>query len=813
MLKLNCKAYNQLFTLLFIFLSVFAYAQSQGLSMQNLSTVNVEQLSDDQINQFWVQAQAGGVNLSSLETMAKQRKMPPQEFLKLKNRIEKLSQTVGTTDVNTSRTAPTGKEEVKDINQAFSSLKPKIFGADLFNNKNLSFEPNLKMATPQNYQLGADDELTIDVYGNSEITQRVKVSPEGDIRIPQIGPVSVGGLTIEQAKKRIINQLSGIYSGISSGGTFVNVSLSNIRSIKVTLLGEINMPGSYTLPSLATVFNALYSSGGPNDNGSFRNIMVIRDGKTIATIDVYEFLMKGDSKGNVRLQDQDVIKVSPYTTRVELSGEVKRPGLYETAKNENLTDVINFAGGFTDNAYKEQIKVIRNTLKEKSVADIQLNNIGTFKAMPGDAFVIDKLLSRYSNRVQINGAVFRPGFFAIEDGMTISSLIKKADGLKEDAFVDRAVLYRLREDLSVEVISFNVKDILAGQGDIPLKREDVIQVASKNEMHEAYKVTISGEVQKPGNFTWGQNMKVEDLIIAAGGLKEASSNKVEISRRISNSDPNSKNSEVATIIKYEINKTDLKSTSNVSLMPFDHITVFPSPGYSSQKNIRIEGEVLYPGTYTISNKNEKLSDIIARAGGLSAQAFPQGAILIRNSNETEVDKIIKSKKIETFNKQSSDTLKGKSLAEKETVNNANIVGINLAKILKKNNSKYDLLVEDNDIIRIPKLLETVQVSGEVLYPVKVRYEKGTRLNRYIYRAGGFTANSLKRRSYIVYANGTAASTKHFLFMNFYPKILPGSEIIVPVREDKRKISAMEIASIATSATTLVFLLVTIIPKL
>ncbi|MEI6595914.1 MAG: SLBB domain-containing protein [Bacteroidota bacterium] len=811
------KAYLATFLILLSFISYSQQAPA-GISMQNFATVKVDELTDDQVNQFWTQAQSNGMNLTKIEQLALQRKMPQTEFNKLKSRIEKLA-SAGAVNVNVTQGERSYNIEkgnvvdAKDINAAFSNLKPKIFGSDLFNNKNLTFEPNLKMATPQDYQLGPDDEIVIDLYGYSDASYKLKVSPEGSIRIPNIGPVSVSGLTIEQASKRIIGQLASVYSGIGSGQSKVNISIGNIRSIKVTILGEVNTPGTYTLSSLSTVFNGLYASGGPSENGSFRKIQVVRNNKVIATIDIYEFLMNGATKGNILLQDQDIIKVSPYEIRVEMKGEVKRPGIYEAIKGETIKNMITYSGGFTDNAYRERLKVFRNTNKERSVADIPVESINTFNPQSGDVFTIDKLLVRFSNRVQINGAVFRPGFFALEEGMTLSKLILKADGLKEDAFTERGIIYRLKLDNSTEVLSFNLKDITSGKTDISLKREDIIQIASKLEMREAYTVSISGEVLKPGSYPFGENMKVEDLIIAAGGLKESSSTKVEISRRLKNSDPNSKTGDIATIIKYEINKENLISTSDIVLMPFDNISIFPSPGYSIQKNIRIEGEVLFPGQYSISKKNERLSEIISRAGGLTAQAFAEGAILIRTTTLSDIDEIIKKKKLEAITKQSSDTIKGNMLSEKESSESkSNIVGINLYKILKNSNSNSDLYLEDNDIIRIPKLLQTIQISGEVLYPVKVKYESGNGFKSYVNGAGGFSARSLKSRSYIVYANGTAASTKHFLFINFYPKVKPGSEIIVPVREERRKTSAIEIASIATSVSTLAFLLITLFKK-
>ena len=802
-----------------IITSLYSYSQQMpaGISMQNFASLKVDDLTDDQINQFWTQAQAGGMDLFKIEQLALQRKMPQTEFNKLKSRIEKLAAVGAATvkiDQGTDRSYTVEKGNIvesKDVNTTFSNLKPKVFGADLFNNKNLTFEPNLKMSTPQDYQLGPDDELVIDVYGSSESTLKLKISTEGSIRIPLIGPISVAGLTIEQSRKRIINQLSTIYSGISKGETFVNVTLGNIRSIKVTILGEVNTPGTYTLSSLSTVFNGLYVSGGPNENGSFRKIQLIRNNKVETSVDMYDFLMNGTTKSNIRLQDQDIIKVSPFEKRIEVKGEVKRPGLFEAIKGETLKNVIDYAGGFTDNAYKERILVYRNTDKEKSVSDISADAIKTFTLQSGDYFTVGPLLGRFTNRVQINGAIFRPGYFALDKGLTLSSLIKKADGLKEDAFTERGMIYRLKEDNSVEVLSFNVKEVLSGKGDILLKREDNIQIASKLEIREGFSVIINGEVLKAGTYPYGDSMKVEDLIIAAGGLKITASNIVEISRRITNADPTSPSADIAKLIRYEINKKDLKGSSEISLMPFDIVSVLPDPHYITQRVITVEGEVLYPGHYSISNKKEKLSDIIKRAGGLTSEAFPPGAVLVRNIPETGADVFIKGKKTESFNKQNQE----KDAFAAGGLSKNRLVSVDLEKILK-NSAKHDLIVLDGDIIRIPKQQQTVQVSGEVQFPIKVRFDKGESFDHYISQGGGFTNNAHKRKSYIIYANGSGAKTKHFLFFSFFPKVQPGSEIIIPTfvkQERKGGISVTELVTIATSFSTLGLMLIVLLPKL
>lgn len=782
--------------------------------MQNISEVKVDELSDDQIKQFIAEFKTAGYSINQVEQIAIQRKMPASEVQKLKIRIEKLESKASGANGNVvqdlDRKYSEDAENTTDKSEnVFQVLEKKVFGAELFSNRNLTFEPNLKIATPTNYQLGPDDELILDIYGYSEATYRLKVTPEGYIRIPLIGPVQVSGLSIEQARKKIVGQLTTIYSGISSGNTSVNITLGSIRSIKVNILGEVNMPGSYTLTSLATVFNALYASGGPNKNGSFRNIKIIRGGKTVATVDVYEFLVKGEIKGNIRLMDQDIIKVGAYDNRIELLGEVKRPAYYEVAKNETLKDIIGYAGGFTDQAYKDRIKVTRNTNKERSVADVPNEMFGMFTPKSGDVFEIGKIIDRYENRIEIRGAVFRPGVYAIEDGLTLSKLIKKADGLTEDAFTSRAIIYRLKEDNTSEVINFDVDEILSGKNDITLKREDLIEINSKLALREEYVITILGEVLRPGNYPFADKARVEDLIIAAGGLKEnASRKKIEIARRFK-TDGTTVGENAATIITYEVEE-DLKNNKDVFLMPFDIITIYSTPGYVAQRNVKVEGEVNYPGQYTIASKTERISDLIKRSGGKTQFAFTDGAVLIRSKKLTEAEKIIREQKIDALIKQTKDTSRLQEIIENEVGNTTSIVGIDLTKILKKPKGKSDLLLEDGDLISVPSTKQTVKVSGEILYPVRIPYIKMKGFRSYIRGSGGYTQRALKKRSYVVYANGSAKATKNYVVFKIYPKVLPGSEIIVPAREERKKISAVEVVSMSASITTLVVLITTFI---
>jgi protein involved in polysaccharide export with SLBB domain len=790
----------------------YSTAQNQALSLQNIAKIKVDELSDNEIAEFWEKTQNSGLTLSQLEKEAKNRNVPADEIIKLKERINNLQ----TNTLNKSKTTKTGERKSTsktNVNEQLGKEESKIFGAELFNNKNLTFEPNMKMATPQNYQIGPDDELIIDIYGYSEETMNLNVSPDGNIRIPLAGIVQVSGLTIEQAKVKIIRALSQIYERINTGETKVNITLGNIRSIKVLIVGEVNLPGTYTLPSLATVFNALYASGGPNKNGSMRNIKVIRNNKVIVTLDIYDFMLKAEAKGNIRLQDQDIIKINPYENKISIKGEVKREGYFEVQKNETLNDVINFAGGFTNDAFKERIKVIRNTSKQKSVADIQQELFGMFNPKSGDEFLVDKLLNRFENRVIINGAVFRPGTYALESGLSVLKLINKAEGLKEDAFTTRAIIYRLKEDNSLTMLSINLIDAKEGKvPDILLQREDIIQIASKLDLKEGYNVTINGQVINPGSFSYAQNMKIEDLIIAAGGFKEAASySRVEVSRRKFDIDKTKANTEIAIVKQFDLDK-DLKDNASLKfeLEPFDIVNVFTQPGYEPQKNVSIEGEVVYPGKYTLEKNNEHISDLLKRSGGLTASGSIEGIVLLRQKNKNVVENIIKANKLRALQKQSKDTADVNEQILNSENEDYDIVGIDVKKILKKPGSKADLFLREGDIIRVPYEKQTVLVSGEVLYPVKVNINNASGLKGFVTNAGGFSSKALRRKSYVVYANGTVKATNNFLVFNLYPKIKPGCEIIIPKKDIKRGTSMAEITAITTSLSTLVFLIVTTI---
>jgi protein involved in polysaccharide export with SLBB domain len=647
---MNIKKHLLLFSLIFSLTLLSNNLQAQSFNQQNFSNVRVDDLTDDQIRQIIKQIQSSGLPESQLEQIAASKGMQPGEVAKLRARVNAVNakgSAKGTTDAvvkgkdgSSSRSFEGEVSNIANSDQkkteteadaALQSLKSKIFGKELFANASTTFEPNLKLATPINYIVGTSDQLLIDIYGYSEVSYNLTVSPEGTINVPYAGIVQVGGLTIEAATARIRSKLSPIYSGLKSGNTKLSVTLGNIRSIKVILNGEVMKPGTYTLPSLATAFTALYSSGGPTDNGSFRNIEIIRNGKKIATLDVYDFILNGDLKGNIGLRDQDIINIPTYQKRVEIVGEVKRPAIFEMKPNEDLSKLLEFAGGFTENAYKARIKVLKNTDTERKIEDVTANEFATYLPKSGDKYFVNEILDRFKNRVTIEGAVFRPGQYELDSTSTVKSLIKKAEGLKEDAFKNRAYITRLTNDLNTELISFDVAKVLNGQvADIPLKREDVISISSIFDLKEVYTVKIFGEVARPDNYPFSENMSLQELILKAGGFKEAASfQRIEISRRIKNSDVTSRSAKTAEVFQMNVDKNLGIESAKFILQPFDIITVRSSPSYEIQKQVKIDGEVLYPGYYTMSKKDERLSDLIKRAGGLTALAYLDGASLKR----------------------------------------------------------------------------------------------------------------------------------------------------------------------------------------
>ncbi|WP_026628317.1 SLBB domain-containing protein [Dyadobacter alkalitolerans] len=672
------------------------------------------------------------------------------------------------------------------------AFRQKIYGYSLFANKSLDPIPNLQIATPTNYIVGPGDELKIFIYNYAESTYEVTVTKDGFISLLRVGNVYVAGRTIEEVRKILIDKFSKFTPGlIGSGGetarTKLMVTLGDVRTVKVFVTGEVINPGTYQVSSLSSAFNALYQAGGPNEIGSFRDVRVVRAGKVISHIDIYDYLVNGKIDGDIRVQDNDNVVVGYYLKRAEIAGMVKRPGIYELKPEEKLGDMLRYSGGFNDKAYRARLKVQRITSKERKILDVAETNYESFEIVTGDSVNVETVLDRFENIVTVEGAVMRPGDYALDNSPSLKQLIENAQGLREDAFVGRVSVLRTRQDLVLESISINYTDILNNvTPDLILTRLDRVIVPSKFDMAETAFVSVNGEVnntkigENEGKFPYTVNMTLEDLLVQAGGLKESAyTSEIEVIRRKRNSIAGAANAQISEVFKFDVDR-DLSLNSkgsNFTLMPFDQVTVRKSPNYVEQQSVFVEGEVLIAGPYTIVNKNDKISDVIKRAGGLTELAYPEGATLLRRTLVRELDEPTDFDQAEQTEKSiKSGTIIGDVPNVKEES-----IGIKLKNILKSPGSFEDLIVQEGDIIRIPKRLETVQVNGSVLYPTTVKYGKGMAFLDYISQSGGFTVQSLRKSSYIKYPNGNVDRTRRFLFFNVYPKVEPGSEIFVPVR--------------------------------
>jgi protein involved in polysaccharide export with SLBB domain len=777
----------------------------QDIGFREIKSVKVDNLTDNQIKSFIDKSAKDGYTIEQLEEQALQNGVSNTEWTKLKTRIQELTTGEKKQNYVTSSDLSKNVQEQATHYSVKSVDTITIYGSSLFNTSNLTFEPNLRLPTPENYLLGPDDELIIDVFGLSETNYRLRISPEGMIHLPGVGQIQVSGLTIVQAKKLITNKLASIFSSINYGKTFVSLTLGNIRSIKVVVVGEAFRPGTYTMPSVASVFNTLNACGGPNKNGSFREIKVIRNNQTIALVDVYDFLLTGEIKENIQLQDYDVLKIEPYKKRIELKGEIKNTGYFEAKEGESFQDMVNYAGGFTTNAYKDRVVVFRNTEKEKKVDDVAFNDFDSFSVNDGDVFEINHLLDRFENRVQIKGAVFRPGTYSLSENLTLKQLIQKADGLREDAFPYRGTIVREKDNKETEILSFNANDVISGTTDIALKKEDLVSIASAIEMQEVKKVEIYGTVKNPGEYDYHENITLQDLIFAAGGIKDnAELRNIEIYRIEKDPDVLKTGKQIAKQYQFTIDKN--LDGQDFDLAPYDQVIVRPVAGYTEITKIMIEGEVMFPGNYILVSNQERISDVIKRAGGLNKYAYPEGAFMIRQIKNSIAEEKIKQNAVEN--------IPNELIATHEYDKKEDVVGIKLDEILKKPGSEWDLYMEDGDIISIPKYLQTVQVSGKVLLPSLVRYNQSQSFKYYINQSGGFSPNALKRKSFVIYANGETQATKQILCFRHYPAIKPGATIYIPEKPEKetRRISIGETIALTSSLVTLTALVISLFKK-
>jgi protein involved in polysaccharide export with SLBB domain len=784
----------------FVFISFLLATSIFGQQIPaDLSNLKASQISNAQLQQYIDQAKQRGLTVEQVESELLQRGFPETEMAELRTRIRQLNSTDTNTTTEVNSSNQDTKRKLPDtnplLNPPLEKVKTsKIFGAELFSNSNLSFEPDLRMATPKNYVIGPDDELLLNIYGLNMSQQTLKVSPEGNVNVKYAGVVNVNGLTIEGANSVLKSRLAKYYPALNSGQTKLQLALGNIRSIRVILIGAINRPGTYTLPSLANLFNALYVSGGPAENGSLRNIELIRNNKVIQKADLYDFLVKGDLSSNVRLEDNDVIRIPFATTMVTLNGLLNRPGIFELNDRENLKDAITYAGGFKSKAFKGRITGNRYSDFDKRVIDVSGDSLQWFAPKNGDEYFIDSVVNRYQNRVIISGAVFKPGPYAINDGMTLKQLINKAQGLKEDVYTGRALVVRTKDDLSKEYIAVELKLITEGKEDgLYLKREDSVHIASIFDLKDTVAVTINGAVRNPGTYRFEEGLSLKSLILKAQGFSdEATGQGIEISRRKRDVEVNKAGSNIVELITVNDSKELSGTSADVQLKPFDIITVKEDPYYKKQISVKVTGEVLMPAVYTLQSREERLSSIIQRAGGLLYTANIGGAKLVRQKKEivdtSQVKRLLKS-----VARDSSKT--AAELAAKTTTD----VAIDLRYILKHPGSIDDITLEEGDELIVPRINNTVSVNGEVFKSVEVMYEKRKNINDYLSDAGGVTQSGKKGRAFVIYPNGGSAQIKKPLgIFRSYPKIEPGSSIFVPEKRKKEGIDAAK-AGIIISA--------------
>ena len=821
--------------------------QNYSQNFSDLSNINFSDLNNTQIDLLLRRASSQGYNQFDLLKIAKSQGMTQADLEKLDKRF-KSAETVARVSANAStpleetRMRKRWEEEM----EVFREVKSDIYGYEVFRgNTFLSFQSNLNIPTPLDYVIGPGDKLFIDIYGQSENYYQSEVSPDGDVILENIGPVNLNGLSLENAKKRLLSRFKTIYTGINNKTTFVNISVGIPRAVRVNIVGEVNFPGTYNFSAFNTVYNAIYVAGGITEKATLREIKLYRNNKLVNTVDVYKFLNKGDGTSNIRLENNDLIVVGPYTNRVTIEGAVKIPGKFETKNDETLADLLSYSGGLSENAFKKSIKLTRIIDGELKIVDINSDQFEFFKPMSGDKYQVDQIIEKYNNRVIVSGAVYRPGTFSVYDGMSIKDLIEKAGGLKSDVYYEKAYVTRTNKDYSTTTITLDLQNEM-NKPSFLLKEEDILNILSLNDLSEDNYVEIMGEINNPGVFPYSENLSVSDLILLAGGFKEnASSSRIEINRRLSVNKLNDNN--ITEILTFDLNKNINKSS--LTIKPFDQVIVRKNPNFYVQQYARVEGEVMYPGKYAISSKNERISDLINRSGGFKNMAYLKGATLIRLTEFAEIKSDL-TKKIKNLNdlkskvsskkgtltesevlliqridedlknlesqkndsknlgsyaktERISEIIKKNSVQGDIPISKSEAIGIDLEAIIKSPKSKSDLLLKEGDVIVVPKKLETVRLRGELLYPTTVRFIPNKSLKYYINSSGGFDNKAKRSDTYIVYANGDVARTKKFLFFNIYPKAEPGSEVIVPKKPLKNPIAANQLLSFTTGLATLI----------
>ena len=788
-----------------------------------LTTVNIwaQSMSDSQVVEYVKNATAAGKSQKQIMTELAAKGVTRAQAERIKKRYEEQKaseQTMGAVAKNRQRHSIDITQEVSEggmdlitaemsdpTEQSTTVAAQLVYGRNIFNSKNLTFAPSHNIPTPVNYKLGAGDEIIIDIWGTNQITYRETITPEGNINISNIGPIYLNGMTIQEAEKYLKKELNKIYSGIDGDNptSEIKVTLGQIRTIQVNIMGEVAIPGTYNLSSFSNIFHALYRAGGINKLGSLRNIYLMRNGKKVAQVDVYEFILKGNTMDATRLQEGDVIIVPPYEMLVNIQGNVKRPMFYEMKKDETVQTIIEYAGNFTSDAYTKNLRITRQNGKEYQIYTIDDIDYSVFKLMDGDVLNISAMLDRFENKLEIKGAVYRPGIYQYSGQLnTVKQLVEKAEGIMGDAFLDRAVLHRERKDLTKEVIQVDLKGILNGtKPDIALQRNDELYIPSIHDLKDLGTISVFGEVARPGSFPFAENTTLEDIIIQAGGLKEsASSVRVDVSRRIKNSKGMEAGEEIGKMFTFSLKEGYIiDGEPGFKLEPYDQIIVRRSPAYHEQINVQIDGEVLFAGSYALTQKTERLSDLVKKAGGVTPYAYIKGARLVRKMNDEERRRMqtILDLAYQGSTKDSIDI-------RKLELGDVYYVGIDLEKALEKPKSEADIVLREGDQLILPQYNNTVRISGDVMYPNTVTYEKRKTLAHYIEQAGGYGQRAKKNKAYIVYMNGHVKKAK-----GGYSKLIePGCEIIVPTKE-KNQFQLQNMLSIATTSASMATMLASI----
>ena len=770
-----------------------------------VAVVAYGQLSDQQVISEVKRLQATGASQQQILTELAAKGVTREQAERIYADYQAQGATQAGTVVNTeSRTRELSEPvepEVIVVQETPSRGPISVFGKNLFASKNLTFQPNMNMPTPENYELGAGDEVIIDIWGNSELTVRQEISPDGYINVPNIGPIYLQGMDVKEASAKLKSAFGRIYSDLRSANprTFIQISVGNVRTIKVNIMGEVERPGTYSLSSFASVFHALYAAGGINEIGSLRDVKVYRNGKLQVQADIYEYLLRGDSSKDIILKENDIVKVEPYNNRVQIAGQVKRPMIYEMMGDETLAQLIGYAGGFASDAYKRNVQLVRHGVTERRMFTVEITDEDSFVMQDGDSVSVGGILERYENRVEIAGAVFRPGTYAIDQRVqTLLDLVTVAEGPREDAFLGRAILNRQNPDLSRTVESVDLGKLLSGEfADIPLKKNDRFYVMSEDSLRQEYTVRLEGEVMNPGDYPYADNMSIEDLIITGGGLRESASHiKIDVARRIRNALAREESMDMSEIYSFSIeNGLVISGDKDFVLKPFDIVTVRRSPGYKEQERVTMQGEVVFPGSYSKQHNNERISSFIKRAGGLTPSAYSKGATLLRQMDEREQNMTDAALRLSI--QQSRDSIVVDSV---DRIKEGYYVGIDLEKIMESPGRNEDIVLREGDVLDVPILNNVVKISGGVMYPNAVAYRDNMTLGDYIDNAGGYVRGARRSKVYVVYMNNTVSKGRG-------SKIEPGCEIIVPVKPESSGTSWSDVIGVTTSVLSVISLTV------